>query len=599
MKNKGFTLIEILVTIAIIGIIILIAVPSIMAVSKSIKKRELETKKEALISSAEEYAKNNLSEFGDATILKVPVRTLIYYGYVPKEKDCSEPIGCVINPIDNTSMNDEIITIKRNLSITQATWGSIDAGLEATFYWNGADNQNGAGFITKGCNSDNSCTITTPNITRLSDPNYTIVGWGSNPNSKTSVFSGNETITLTQNSKYYAVTKKEVTLSFHSNDGTFSDNTQGTKTASCMLYNTKTSCVLTENIGVVKTGNTFVEWNTQLDGSGNGYSNGQEISLQESTDLYPKWRKNILYLKYNGNGHTAFSSNNTAYSVNNSGYLLKNNVVYTKSTEYGEYFSTSAGLANYNNKNAIKFTKTGYHGASEAEWKIGTTTFDQYDTSVTSNQLAAAGGCDFDNGDCIVTAYVNWTKNILYLKYNGNGGTWNSNNTAYSVDSKGNVKKDGSVYIQQSEYNSVFDSKSGLANYNNQSVISFTKPSGYNNPSSGAEWKIGSTTFSQSDTSITANQLASAAGCKLSKGNCTVKVKVNWVKSSGDSGSGSSGSGSSESGNSECSCDGFKTEQANIGLWYVDGECGNGWYIDGGVYCYNASNNTELWVCCK
>ena len=53
MRNKkGFTLTEVLVTIAIIGIVLLIAVPSIMVINRSVKKRELETKKEVLISAA-------------------------------------------------------------------------------------------------------------------------------------------------------------------------------------------------------------------------------------------------------------------------------------------------------------------------------------------------------------------------------------------------------------------------------------------------------------------------------------------------------------------------------------------------------------------
>ena len=55
MKNdRGFTLIEILVTITILALIILIAVPSAITISKKVKEKLFDTK---------------ISEAGDATIL--------------------------------------------------------------------------------------------------------------------------------------------------------------------------------------------------------------------------------------------------------------------------------------------------------------------------------------------------------------------------------------------------------------------------------------------------------------------------------------------------------------------------------------------------
>lgn len=302
MKNKkGFTLIETLVTIAIVGIILLIAIPSIMSISRSIKKRELETKKEVLVSAAEKYAKNNLSEFGEAAILKIPVRTLIYYGYVAKEKECDEPIGCVINPVDNTSMNNEIITIKRNLSITNATWGSVEEGVYATFFWNGANNINGASFIITGCSDNDNCTITTPNITRTG---YNILGWGENANSHQGVLSENEVINLTQNRTYYAVTKKDIVLTLNPNGGKFGDNSTASKVDSCEIYNRETSCTVNNLPTVSKSGNSFIGWYAYQDGSGVSYSSNSGVDLSSSTTLYAGWDINKIYVRYNGNGGT-------------------------------------------------------------------------------------------------------------------------------------------------------------------------------------------------------------------------------------------------------------------------------------------------------
>lgn len=532
MKNKkGFTLVEVLVTIAIIGIILLLAIPSVMSISKTIKKRELETKKEALISAAEEYAKNNLSEFRGATILKVPVRTLIYYGYVLKDSDCDETIGCIINPVTNSSMNDEIITVKRNLAITQAVWGSIDEGVYATFYWNGADSLNGAGFVEIGCSNNSNCTISTPNITRQG---YNIIGWGINSNSRESVYNTQTTISLTKNKNYYAVTKKELNLTFNPNGGVFEDSTSNPKVVVCTIYNTKTSCVLNENFVVSKIGNTFTEWNTSQDGSGNGYSANQEISLLESTNLYAKWRKNRLSVVYNGNGQTSFvGGNNTNFGVDSNGNVTKNGSIHTHVGEYGEVFNSSGGLINYNGS-WFKFIKTGYHGVSSNEWRIGTTTFNQDDLTINTNELANAGNCDLSNGDCTVTAYVNWTKNVVTLQYNGNNHTSFSSTTGLTVNnSTGYVMQDGKIYEQTAEYGNVFNSNYGLADYNG-STINFAK-SGYR-VEENKEWYVKNnngekTIFDDHDNSVTANSLASAAGCDLSKNNCTVTAYVNWVPS--------------------------------------------------------------------
>ena len=125
MRKKGFTLMEMLVVLVIAGIIMLIAVPSMMTISKSAKSRELSAKREALLSAAEAYGKDNIPEFGDDNVLSIPVRILLYHGYIEKDSECDEVIGCIINPITNESMNDEIIYIKRNFSIIDAKWDVI------------------------------------------------------------------------------------------------------------------------------------------------------------------------------------------------------------------------------------------------------------------------------------------------------------------------------------------------------------------------------------------------------------------------------------------------------------------------------------------
>lgn len=219
-KINGFTLSEILAVIAIIGLIMVVAIPAILGISNSIKKRELETKKEALVAAAELYAKNNASKFKDIgtnVIVKVPVRTLLYYGYVKAESTdevCNQDkvIGCLVNPVTKISMNSDIVTINKNRSIIQALWGDVENTDSSNFYvifdLNGADSFVYASGKTNSCTSSTPCEITTPKIIR---DGYEIIGYSTNSNASDGIIQPNSLLEIDENNNgvtYYAITRK-------------------------------------------------------------------------------------------------------------------------------------------------------------------------------------------------------------------------------------------------------------------------------------------------------------------------------------------------------------------------------------------------------
>lgn len=125
-KKLGFTLTEILIVIAIIGVILTISVPSIIAIRKRINERLLESKKEEILVVAELYGKDK----GFTTDTTIYVYTLLESKYLEadisqNDSNCSgehTSRGCIINPVDDSSMNNERILIKKNGNAIIAIW---------------------------------------------------------------------------------------------------------------------------------------------------------------------------------------------------------------------------------------------------------------------------------------------------------------------------------------------------------------------------------------------------------------------------------------------------------------------------------------------
>ena len=91
MNKKGFTLVELLAVIMLLGIVMSIATLSITSISKKIKDRQFELKKQDIIIAAKKYAEST-------GIKKVYVDTLIKEGYYTADNSKLE----VINPLNRS-----------------------------------------------------------------------------------------------------------------------------------------------------------------------------------------------------------------------------------------------------------------------------------------------------------------------------------------------------------------------------------------------------------------------------------------------------------------------------------------------------------------
>lgn len=99
MKNKGFTLVELLAVIVLLGLIALVAVPAITGIIKSGKESLSASQKESIIMSAKNWAseRENISKLPtDGICVYITLGTLKSSGYsdlVIKDPKTGEPLS--------------------------------------------------------------------------------------------------------------------------------------------------------------------------------------------------------------------------------------------------------------------------------------------------------------------------------------------------------------------------------------------------------------------------------------------------------------------------------------------------------------------------
>ena len=124
MKKKGFSLVEMLAVVTILGVLALMITPAIVAIRNNLLENTLDTKISAINDAAKDYANKHLmdipsyvsSEYlGDKNsttdCLTIYVRTLINGGYILGDSNDRMDL---MNPVTEESLNNEMICIRFN-----------------------------------------------------------------------------------------------------------------------------------------------------------------------------------------------------------------------------------------------------------------------------------------------------------------------------------------------------------------------------------------------------------------------------------------------------------------------------------------------------
>jgi len=262
-----------------------------------------------------------------------------------------------------------------------------------------------------------------------------------------------------------------------------------------------------------------------------GWKNGDTIvtsssKATENITVKATWRKNVVKIKFNGNGGT-WNSTNTAFKTDSSGNVLNSaGTIFEQKLEYGE----SDNLYDYNNTSAISFRKIGRHGTPKEEWIAPTTgkKFNQATNYSAETYAMNGANCDLKTSDCEVRLLTNWIMNVITLRFKSNktDGLTTCNST-YPIDSNGYLRNTANTDYQT--MNVLYDNDlgpNGVYNYNNSSGACFSID--YYTAEPGKEWLINGHSINQ-DQNYNINTFIDYAGCSHYS-DCTIDLTVNWRK---------------------------------------------------------------------
>ena len=277
--------------------------------------------------------------------------------------------------------------------------------------------------IKKLClvNKDETCTITSPIIKKAG---YNVVGWNTDSNAMTSTWSQNTSKNINKSETYFPIVKlKTYTIKYNANGGSGAPSNQVKEHNKNITLSTSKP---------IRTGYTFVNWNTSSAGNGTSYSAGATYSGNSDITMYAQWRRNRVIINFSVNGGTLIST--AAYSVDANGIVTQNG-----SNLHSMYYNDtimSTGLPNYNNSSYLNIMRNGYEGVSGAEWKCLSGNCTKQTYSQDTNTYKASDFCDSIKTDCTITLGVNWTEvstKTMYINANIGLNCRSGSGTSYSI----------------------------------------------------------------------------------------------------------------------------------------------------------------------
>jgi uncharacterized repeat protein (TIGR02543 family) len=146
-------------------------------------------------------------------------------------------------------------------------------------------------------------TVTVLGISGLEKSGFIFAGWNTEANGSGTSYSEGNTFAIKANTKLFAQWRPTYTVVYNGNA-----NTSGNApTDGSLPYVSGSTVTVLGNSGspvLEKTGFVFDGWNTQANGSGISYVEGNTFTIEANTTLYAKWIPTYTVV-YNGNANTS------------------------------------------------------------------------------------------------------------------------------------------------------------------------------------------------------------------------------------------------------------------------------------------------------
>ncbi len=138
---------------------------------------------------------------------------------------------------------------------------------------------------------------------------YDFTGWNTKADGSGKSYSSGDSYLVTEKLYLYAQWKiKTYYITINANGGRFGE--KGPVMASGTKEYGK-DFIIPELFAPIRTGYTFIGFNTKEDGSGTSYNVGSVYSSNANLFLYAQWKENIYTITYNANGGSGAPSNQT------------------------------------------------------------------------------------------------------------------------------------------------------------------------------------------------------------------------------------------------------------------------------------------------
>ena len=201
----------------------------------------------------------------------------------------------------NDTTSDWTIGTEKQLSVSATYYAITSKLVTITFDNNGAVSISNSILSCTMWNTNSSCAITAPTITRTS---WTIVGWGTSSGDTTSDWNVGTVKLVSNNTTYYAITSKVVTITFNVN-GAAGNNSN----LSCTMWNTAASCSINSPT-ITRSSWTIVGWGTTTGDTTSDWNAGAAKLVSADATYYAITSK-VVTITFNVNGAAGSNSNSS------------------------------------------------------------------------------------------------------------------------------------------------------------------------------------------------------------------------------------------------------------------------------------------------